>query len=70
MTDNETTSTATRREALKAYAESDMTIGRGAELAGMSQEQFVDLLEQNNMRPDYGPVSVDELYSGANLTTK
>jgi predicted HTH domain antitoxin len=70
MTDDEITSTATRREALKAYAESDMTIGRGAELAGMSQEQFVDLLEQNDIRPDYGPVSVDELYSGTDLVDK
>jgi predicted HTH domain antitoxin len=67
MTDEEIVTVAIRRGALRAYVQSDISIGRGAELAGMTQEQFVELLEQNGIRPDYGPDSVEELYSGPDL---
>lgn len=67
MTDEEIVTGAIRRGALRAYIQSDISIGRGAELAGMTQEQFVEFLEQNGVRPDYGPDSVEELYSGPDL---
>lgn len=67
MTDEEMVIGAIRRGALRAYVQSDISIGRGAELAGMTQEQFVEFLEQNGIRPDYGPDSVEELYSGPDL---
>lgn len=70
MTDGERATIAIRRGVLRAYVQSDISIGRGAELAGMTQEQFVEFLEENDIRPDYGPESVDELYSGPDLTNE
>jgi len=58
---------AIRRGALRVYQEADISVGRGAELARMTQEQFVNLLEQNDVRPNYGPDTVEELHSGPDL---
>lgn len=64
---DEVATIAIRRGALRAYVQADISIGRGAELAGMTQDQFVEFLEQNDIRPNYGPSSVEELYSGPDL---
>jgi len=53
--------------AARAYEERDMSVARGAELAETSQEAFVELLEMTDREPDYGPDSVEDLYSGPDL---
>jgi hypothetical protein len=70
MTDQESIALASRRGALRVYEETDISIGRGAEIARMTQNEFVELLEENNIRPNYGPESVDDLHSGPDLTNE
>lgn len=48
--------------AIIAYKEMDISIGRGAELAGVSRPEFEQMLENSDINPRYGPSSVDELY--------
>lgn len=58
---------AINRGALRVYDELDLSTARGAELAELTQNEFVELLESNGMRPEYGPDSVEEFYSGPDL---
>lgn len=58
---------AINRGALRAYDELDISTARGAELAELTQNEFVELLESSGMRPEYGPDSVDDFYSGPDL---
>ena len=58
---------AMNRGALRAYNELDISTARGAELAELTQNEFVELLERSGMRPNYGPDSVKDLYSGPDL---
>lgn len=67
MSAEETASGAISRGAMRAYIELDISIGRGAELAEMRQKEFKELLEINNIQPDFGPESVEDLYSGTDL---
>lgn len=60
-----------RREVLEfgaavAYASLDISIGRGAELAGVSRPEFEEILERYGVKPRYGPSSVEELYENTN----
>lgn len=45
-----------------AYARLNISIGRGAELAGVSRFEFEDILDRFSVEPRYGPQSVEELY--------
>lgn len=67
MSAEEIASGAICRGAMRAYTELDISIGRGAELAEMRQQEFKELLEINDIQPDFGPESVEDLYSGADL---
>jgi hypothetical protein len=63
MTDFDTV----RREVVEfgaavAYAHLDISIGRGAELAGVSRPEFEEILDRYGVKPRYGPSSVEELY--------
>ncbi|GAB3034143.1 hypothetical protein [Natronobiforma cellulositropha] len=55
------------RGALKAYDQLDISIARGAELAELTQNEFVELLESSGMRAEYGPDSIEDFYSGPDL---
>lgn len=55
------------RGAVNAYDELDITVSRGAELAGVSRTEFEQYLAANGIRPNYGPTSVNELNSGVVL---
>lgn len=48
--------------AIVAYANLNISVSRGAELAGVSRRTFESLLMEHDVRPRYGPQSVDELY--------
>jgi len=50
--------------ALLAYKKLDISVDRGAELAGMPLHEFEEALERRDIRPDYGPKNLDELVSG------
>ena len=49
------------------YQEEDITVAKGAELAGIPRDTFEEQLMQRGIRPDYGPETVDELYDDVNL---
>lgn len=53
--------------AVRVYDQLDISIARGAELAELTQNEFVDLLERSGVRPEYGPDSVEDFYSGPDL---
>jgi len=55
------------RGALRVYDQLDISIARGAELAELTQNEFVELLESSGMRLEYGPDSVEDFYSGPDL---
>lgn len=48
--------------AVIAYRRMNISVGRAAELAGVSRYEFEDLLERFDIEPRYGPFSVDELH--------
>lgn len=48
--------------AVVVYSRLNISVGRGAELAGISRPEFEDLLQAYDFSPRYGPDSVDELY--------
>lgn len=48
--------------ATKAYRELDISLSRGAELAGMSLDEFEAALSQQGIQPRQGPDADDELY--------
>lgn len=48
--------------AVLAYASLNISVGRGAELAGVSQYEFKKLLDRFDVEPRYGPPSVEDLY--------
>lgn len=48
--------------AIIAYHNLNISVGRGAELAGMSRFEFEELLEESDIEPRYGPESTEELY--------
>lgn len=50
--------------AVVAYARLNISVGRGAELAGVSRFRFEEILEANEVSPRYGPFSVDGLAHG------
>lgn len=47
--------------ALLAYEELDISVDRGAELAGVQLHEFEEELERRDIRPDYGPENLDDL---------
>jgi predicted HTH domain antitoxin len=50
--------------AVKLYQDEPISVARGAELAGVSRDDFERALTERGMQPRYGPDSVDELHSG------
>lgn len=48
--------------ATKAYRELDISLSRGAELAGMSLDEFEAALSQQGIQPTQGPDADEELY--------
>lgn len=67
MRDRQKIRGACSRGAVRAYDQLDISVSRGAELAEMTQKEFVELLKQSGIRPEYGPDSVEDLYSGPDL---
>lgn len=55
---------AVREAAVLAYDRLDITVSRGAELAGVGVEAFEDLLASHGVRPRYGPDDPSELFEG------
>lgn len=53
--------------AVIAYARLNISVGRGAELAGVSRFRFEEILEDHEISPRYGPFSVDELSQGRSV---
>jgi predicted HTH domain antitoxin len=54
--------------AVLAYSRLDISVGRGAELAGLSRPAFEARLEEYDVEPRFGPDSVAELYDGPDAT--
>jgi predicted HTH domain antitoxin len=54
-----------RLGAVIAYSRLDISVGRGAELAGVSHPAFRELLEQSDVTPRFGPSDADDLFDGA-----
>lgn len=50
--------------AVIAYARLDISLSRGAELAGVSPDQFRTELDRYDIEPRFGPTSVEDLYDG------
>jgi predicted HTH domain antitoxin len=50
-----------------AYQNLNISVGRGAELAGLSRFEFEELLEAHDIEPRYGPESVDGLQDGVGM---
>lgn len=48
--------------AIKAYQDLDISLGRGAELAHMSHDQFEAALSERGIQPEQGPDSDEPLY--------
>ncbi len=58
-----------RREgAIVAYENQEISVGRGAELAGVSTSQFEEILIRNGIVPRYGPEEGTELLEGPGLS--
>lgn len=53
--------------AVVLYKRSDISIGRGAEMAQVSQDEFKEYLIANDVRPRFGPNSAEEFYSDPDL---
>jgi predicted HTH domain antitoxin len=53
--------------AVLAYQRLDISVGRGAELAGISVPEFEDALDRHGIRPKYGPQNLDEIVSESSL---
>ncbi|MDY6765393.1 MAG: UPF0175 family protein [Halobacteria archaeon] len=53
--------------AVLAFELLDISVSRGAELAGLSEDEFTDLLEQYGISSIYGPDSVEELYEDVDI---
>lgn len=51
--------------AVVAYRDIEISVGRGAELAGRSREGFEELLDRFGVEPRYGPSSVEDLREDA-----
>lgn len=45
-----------------AYTELDISVSRGAELAGVSSDEFEAALVEKGIRPEYGPANEEELF--------
>jgi predicted HTH domain antitoxin len=56
-----------RLGAVIAYQNLEISVGRGAELAGLSRFEFEDLLAEHDLEPRYGPESADDLQDGVGL---
>lgn len=56
-----------REGAVLAYEELDISVSRGAELAGVRVQQFEQLLEDHGVRPRYGPDDPNELFEGTGV---
>lgn len=54
-----------REGAVLAYEELDITVSRGAELAGVRVQEFEELLADHGVRPRYGPDDPSELFEDA-----
>lgn len=50
-----------------AYTRLDISLGRGAELAGVSRFEFEEILETYDVEPRRGPSDVSELYDGVGI---
>jgi hypothetical protein len=58
---------ALQEGAMLCYVYAEISVGRGAELAGLSQVEFKQLLESYEITPRYGPQSISDLHSGVDL---
>lgn len=54
-----------RLGAVIAYSRLDISVSRGAELAGVSVPAFRELLAQSDVAPRFGPSNADDLFDGA-----
>lgn len=54
-----------RLGAVIAYSRLDISVGRGAELAGLSRPAFGELLAESGVTPRFGPSDADDLFEGA-----
>lgn len=50
--------------AVVAYARLDISVSRGAELAGLPPQEFREVLDQYDVEPRFGPTSLGELSDG------
>lgn len=53
--------------AVRAYKSRNITVARGAEIAGVPTDRFKEELEKRGVEVRYGPDSVEELYQGSEL---
>jgi predicted HTH domain antitoxin len=53
--------------AVLAYERLNISVGRGAELAGISVPEFEEELDRHGIRPNYGPEHLDDLVSESSL---
>lgn len=53
--------------AVERYETEPITVSRGAEIAGVRTEEFLEILKNRGVQPRYGPESVEDLYSGSDL---
>lgn len=53
--------------AVLLYDRSEISIGRGAEMAAVSQDEFEEHLVRSGVRPRLGPDSTDDLHTGPDL---
>lgn len=67
VTSSEAYEMALQEGAILCYVYAEISVGRGAELAGLSQVEFRNLLESYGITPRYGPESVSDLHSGVDL---
>lgn len=68
LTMQEVTLRVRQEGAIAVYENRDISVGRGAELAGVSTSQFETLLIQNGIVPRYGPAEGAALREGTGLS--
>lgn len=50
-----------------AYEESEISLSRGGELASLTQDEFLELLDREGIEPRFGPESTESLWSDPDL---
>ena len=55
-----------RQMIIRAYLMGDISLGKGAELMGVSHEEMKDIITEQGHALHFGPITIDEVMQDAN----